>query len=209
VHQLQHDRGEHPARQRGAVQDWRSCGRLRAGHPGYRVRVVDEHDQPLGPGQVGELVCRTDAPWTLNAGYLGRPEATAEAWRNGWFHTGDAFRYDEQGNYFFVDRAKDAIRRRGENVSSFEVEREVLDHPDVSACAAIGVPSELGEEDIKVFVVRRAGAEIDETGLIAHVAAKAASFMVPRYVEFLESLPMTEGTNRVRKAELRDRERRR
>ncbi|MDF6046141.1 AMP-binding protein [Streptomyces sp. JH14] len=191
-----------------SVEDWRSCGQVRSGHPGYRVRVVDEHDQPLGPGQVGELVCRTDVPWTLNAGYLGRPDATAEAWRNGWFHTGDAFRYDDHGRFYFVDRAKDAIRRRGENVSSFEVEREVLDHPDVTGCAAIGVPSELSEEDIKVFVVRRAGAEVDEAGLIAHVAAKAASFMVPRYVEFLESLPMTEGTNRVKKAELRDRERR-
>ncbi len=191
-----------------SVEDWRSCGRVRPGYPGYELRIVDSDDHPLGPGEVGELVCRTGVPWTLNAGYLGRPDATALAWRNGWFHTGDAFRCDEHGNFFFVDRAKDAIRRRGENVSSFEVEREVLDHPDVLACAAIGVPSELGEEDIKVFVVRRPGAAVDETGLIAHVASRAASFMVPRYVEFLESLPMTDGTNRVKKAELRDRERR-
>ena len=192
-----------------SVDDWRSCGHLRSGPPGYRLRVVDEHDRPLGPGEVGELVCRTDEPWAMNAGYLGRPEDTATAWRNGWFHTGDAFRYDEEGRFFFVDRAKDAIRRRGENVSSFEVEREVADHPDVVQCAAIGVPSELGEEDIKVFVVARPGSALSAEAVIAHVATRAASFMVPRYVDFLEALPMTEGTNRVRKAELRELDRRR
>ncbi|MDF6046143.1 AMP-binding protein [Streptomyces sp. JH14] len=184
-------------------EDWRSCGRVRPGYPGYELRIVDADDNPLGPGEVGELVCRTDAPWTLNAGYLGRPDATAEAWRNGWFHTGDAFRYDEQGQFYFVDRTKDAIRRRGENVSSFEVEREVLDHPDVIDCAAIGVPSELSEEDIKVFVVKRPGSELTEALLAEHVREKAASFMVPQYIEFLDALPVTEATNKVKKSELR------
>jgi crotonobetaine/carnitine-CoA ligase len=186
-----------------SIGDWRSCGEVRIGHPGYQVRVVDEHDYPLGPGEVGELVCRTDAPWALNAGYHGRPKETSAAWRNGWFHTGDAFRYDEQGRFYFVDRAKDAIRRRGENVSSFEVEREILDHPNVVNCAAIGVPSELGEEDIKVYVVKRPGSDLTEAAVIEYAASKAASFMVPRFVEFVDSLPMTEGTNRVKKAELR------
>lgn len=198
-----------PIRTGWAIDDWRSCGEVRTGPPGYQVRVVDEHDHPLGPGQVGELVCRTESPWAMNAGYFGRPAETAAAWRNGWFHTGDAFRYDEQGRYYFVDRAKDAIRRRGENVSSIEVEQEVLDHPDVIACAAIGVASELGEEDIKVFVVTRTGSEVTEAALLDYVAAKAASFMVPRYVEFVDSLPRTEGTDKVKKAELRERERRR
>ncbi|MGN6722923.1 MAG: AMP-binding protein [Marmoricola sp.] len=191
------------------IRDWRSCGKVRPGYPYYELRVVDADDNPLGPGEVGELVCRTGAPWTMNAGYLGRPDETAAAWRNGWFHTGDAFRYDDEGYFYFVDRTKDAIRRRGENVSSFEVEREVLDHPDVLDCAAIGVPSEVSEEDIKVFVVKRSGSALTEAMVIEHVASKAANFMVPRYVEFLAELPVTEGTNKVRKAELRSLEARR
>ena len=187
------------------VDDWRSCGRVRPGPPGYELRLVDTEDHPVAPGVVGELVCRTSTPWTMNAGYLGRPEETAHAWRNGWFHTGDAFRADAEGRYYFVDRLKDSIRRRGENISSFEVEREVLGHPDVLECAAIGVPAELGEEEIKVFVVRRAGSSLTEDELIAHVRERAAGFMVPRYVEFLDALPRTEATQKVRKGELRDR----
>ena len=185
------------------IDDPRSCGKARLGPPGYELRLVDENDYPVEVGEVGELVCRTDVPWSLNAGYFGRPQQTAEAWRNGWFHTGDAFRCDEQGRYYFVDRMKDAIRRRGENVSSFEVEREVSDHPDVVECAAIGVPAALGEEDIKVFVVTTPGSELTEAALIEHVAAKAASFMVPSHVEFVDELPKTQATERVKKAELR------
>ena len=83
---------------------------------------MDEWDQPVATGAVGELIVRTSAPWTVNAGYLNNPEATAAAWRNGWFHTGDAFSRDEDGNFYFRDRIKDCIRRRGENISSFEVE---------------------------------------------------------------------------------------
>ncbi|MBN9035834.1 MAG: AMP-binding protein [Rhizobiales bacterium] len=187
------------------IEDWRSCGRLRPGPPGYDIRIVDEHDNPVGPGVVGELVCRTDTPWALNAGYLGRPAETAAAWRNGWFHTGDAFRVDENGLYYFVDRIKDAIRRRGENISSFEIEQEVLAHPDVAECAAIGVPSELGEEDIKVFVVARPGASLTAEAVIAFVRSRSADFMVPRFVELIPELPRTEATQKVRKNELRAR----
>jgi len=186
------------------VEDPRSCGRVRVGPPGYELRLVDDNDWEVEPGQVGELVCRTEEPWTLNAGYFGRPEQTAAAWRNGWFHTGDAFRRDDAGRYYFVDRIKDAIRRRGENVSSFEVEREVRDHPEVVDCAAIGVPSPLGEEDIKLFAVTVADSTLTEADVIAHVAAKAPSFMVPTFVEFVPDLPRTQATERVRKAELRD-----
>lgn len=188
------------------IDDWRSCGKVRPGPPGYEVRLVDERDIPVAEGEVGELVCRTEEPWAMNAGYLGQPEETATAWRNGWFHTGDAFRMDAGGRYYFVDRIKDAIRRRGENVSSFEIEREVLDHPDVNECAAIGVRSELGEEDIKVFVVRRPGSDLTAAALLEHMRARCADFMVPRYVQFLEELPRTEATQKVKKSELRARE---
>jgi crotonobetaine/carnitine-CoA ligase len=187
------------------IEDWRSCGRVRSGPPGYELRIVDEHDNPVSPGVVGELVCRTDTPWALNAGYLGQPAETAAAWRNGWFHTGDAFRADEDGLYYFVDRIKDAIRRRGENISSYEIEQEVLAHPDVAECAAIGVPSEMGEEDIKVFVVARPGSALTEEAVIAFVHSRSAGFMVPRFVEFIAELPRTEGTQKVRKSELRAR----
>jgi crotonobetaine/carnitine-CoA ligase len=129
-----------------------TCGKPR---PGIEVRVVDEYDQIVPPGTVGELIIRTDRPWSMNSGYYKNPEATAIAWRNGWFHTGDAFRYDEDNNFFFVDRVKDSIRRRGENISSFEVESEVSMYPDVVDVAAIPVPSEFSEDEVMIVVSAR------------------------------------------------------
>ena len=105
----------------------------------YELRLVDENDIPVPPGTPGELVARHTLPWTINSGYKNMPAATAEAWRNGWFHTGDQFTQDEHGNFYFLDRIKDVIRRRGENISSFEVETEVLAHPLVKDVAAIAV----------------------------------------------------------------------
>ena len=105
-----------------------TCGTVR---PHVDVRLVDENDCEVPAGTVGEMIVRTDRPWAMMHGYYNNPEATARAWRNGWFHTGDAFRRDEAGSFFFIDRIKDAIRRRGENISSFEVEAEIVAHPDV------------------------------------------------------------------------------
>jgi crotonobetaine/carnitine-CoA ligase len=177
----------------------RTCGRPRAG---YDVRIVDEHDLPLGPGEFGEIVVRSDTPWTMNLGYLHQPEKSAEAWRHGWFHTGDGGMYDEDGNFYFADRIKDAIRRRGENVSSMEVEAEVLAHPAVAECAAIGVPSPLGEEDIAVLVVARPEHEVDPAGLWDFLEERMPRFMLPRYVRIVDALPKTV-TQKVRKVELR------
>ena len=177
----------------------RSCGRL---GPGYEARLVDEHDCAVPSGELGELIVRSDEPWTLNLGYVGLPEESMKAWRNGWFHTGDVFRVDADGNFYFVDRLKDAIRRRGENISSFEVEAIVNSHPDVVESAAVAVPSDLGEDDVKVVVVRRPGADIDETGLIEFLIPLMPRFMIPRYVEFVDTLPKTP-TDRVQKALLR------
>ena len=181
-----------------------SCGKLRTGWAGYEVRIVDEHDEPLGPGEVGELVVRTREPWVINRGYYGMPDATAAAWRNGWFHTGDGFRYDEEGNYYFVDRIKDAIRRRGENISSFEVEALVSQHPDVMESAAVAVPSEYLEDDVKICVVLRDGATVTHDELITFLVPRMPKFMVPRYVEFVDALPKTEATLRTQKVKLRD-----
>jgi crotonobetaine/carnitine-CoA ligase len=138
-------------------------------------------------------------------GYFGRPEASAAAWRNGWFHTGDVFRRDGEGNLYFVDRLKDALRRRGENVSSFEVEAMVNAHPDVLQCAAIGVPSEFGEDEIKICVIARPGVALEPATLLEELATRMPRFMVPRYVEFVTELPRTEATLRVQKARLRER----
>jgi crotonobetaine/carnitine-CoA ligase len=181
------------------MPNYRSCGRPR---PGYQVRVVDEHDVPVGPGEFGEFIVRSDTPWTMNVGYLNQPEQTAVAWRHGWFHTGDGGTYDEDGNFYFGDRIKDAIRRRGENISSMEVEIEVLAHQDVAECAAIGVPSAIGEEDVAVLVVPRAGATVDPAKLLDFLTPRMPKFMLPRYVRVVESLPRTV-TQKVRKAELR------
>ncbi|WP_372013114.1 AMP-binding protein [Tistrella mobilis] len=172
-----------------------SCGRPR---DGVEVRLVDAHDRAVAPGEVGELVIRTDLPWQMNHGYSGNPEATAAAWRNGWFHTGDAFRVDDQGNWFFVDRFKDSIRRRGENVSSFEVEAEICAHPAVREAAVVAVPAADSEDEILVALSLAEGASLEPAALIDHLRPRMAHFMIPRYVRMLADLPKTP-TNKVEK----------
>ena len=181
------------------VKDPQSCGRVREG---FECRVVDSNDCEVPPGEIGELVVRSREPWTLMAGYYKRPEATAEAWRNLWFHTGDLFRMDEEGNFYYLDRIKDSIRRRGENISSLEVEREVDDYPGVLECAVVGVPSELGEEEVKVTLVSGEPA-VEPRALIEFLEQRLPAFMIPRYVEILSELPKT-ATEKVRKELLRE-----
>lgn len=165
-----------------------SCGRATEG---FEVRIHDEDGNPVRPDTPGEIVIRPAHPSTILDGYFGMPEATNEAFRNLWFHSGDAGRMDHDGNLFFIGRQKEAIRRRGENISAFEVEEALLLHPDVLECAAIGVPSDLTEEEVKVCVVRRASSHLDAEALIAHAERTLARFQVPRYVEFVEQLPKT------------------
>ncbi len=184
--------------------NWQSCGRALAEAP-VEVAVVDEHDFPVGPGEMGEMIVRPTSPWTLNLGYLNMPEATVRAWRNGWYHTGDAFTYDEEGEYYFVDRAKDYIRRRGENISSFEVEQAVCSFPAATQAAAVAVPSEVGEDEVMVFVVADPAESLDPGALIDFLTARVPKFALPRYVEVLDALPSTQATFRVQKAKLRDR----
>jgi crotonobetaine/carnitine-CoA ligase len=176
-----------------------SCGRVREG---IEARVVDDHDRELPHGEVGELIVRTDAPWSMMHGYHRAPEATAAAWRNGWFHTGDAFRRDHEGNYFFVDRLKDTIRRRGENISSFEVEAELCAHPAIKEAAAYAVPSDLGEDEVMAALALQPGATLELAELIAFLAERMAHFMVPRYLRVLPELPKTP-TQKVQKHLLR------
>jgi crotonobetaine/carnitine-CoA ligase len=165
-----------------------TCGKVRSG---VEVRVVDENDCEVAPGVTGELVVRADRPWSLNHGYYRNPEATATAWRNGWFHTGDGFRYDEEGYFYFVDRIKDAIRRRGENISSFEVENEITAFPSVREAAAVAVPSDLGEDEVMVVVSAVEGGEVDPYELFEFLQPRMAHFMLPRFIRVIAELPKT------------------
>ncbi|MGA8115527.1 MAG: AMP-binding protein [Actinocatenispora sp.] len=182
--------------------EWRvgSCGT--AHEERFQVAVVDDQDRELGPGQPGELVLRPRQPYVLTTGYYGAPEATAECFRNMWFHTGDRVWRDEDGYYYFLDRMKDAIRRRGENISAFDLECEINTHPAVLECAAIGIPSELEDEDVKIAVVLRPGSLLQAPELLAFCVERLPRFMVPRYVEFVDELPRTP-TDKVAKYRLR------
>lgn len=171
--------------------------------PGVECRVVDDNDCETPVGEVGELIIRADCPWTMNHGYYKNAEATAKAWRNGWFHTGDGFRKDADGNFYFVDRMKDAIRRRGENISSFEVETEVLAHPAVQECAAVAVKSDVSEDEVMIVVAPAPGKTVDPKELIEFLIPRMAHFMVPRFVRIVDALPKTP-TEKVQKVLLRD-----
>jgi crotonobetaine/carnitine-CoA ligase len=184
--------------------DVRRVGSVGKPVPGLEVQLVDADDLPVPTGEIGELVLRPREPDTIMSGYWNKPEATLAAWRNLWFHTGDRMRADEDGYLYYVGRLKDSIRRRGENVSAWEVELAMGRHPHVLDAAAIGVPSELGEEDVAALVVPREGCRIDPEELHAFLSADLPRFAVPRYIEVVESLPKTP-TERVNKDLVRTR----
>lgn len=175
-----------------------------AGRPvsGFDIRIVDEHDGDVPVGGVGELVVRSSEPWILATEYHRNPEASLRLFRNLWLHTGDAFRKDANENYFFVDRIKDYIRRRGENISSFEVEREVNAHPAVLECAAVAVKSASTEDDLKVVVVLKQGATLEPEALREFLRPRLPRFMVPDVVEVIAELPKTP-TGKIQKHLLR------
>jgi len=173
----------------------------------FEIRLADpETDEPVAEGEVGELLVRHKVPGTISNGYLGMPEKTVETWRNLWFHTGDALRRDAEGWYYFVDRVKDALRRRGENISSFEVESVVRTHAAIAECAVIGVPADeqAGENEVMACVIVNDGETLDYDDLIAWCEVRMATFMVPRYIEVMEALPQTP-SEKIRKKELRER----
>jgi crotonobetaine/carnitine-CoA ligase len=173
-------------------------------NPDFEVRIVDEEDIDVAPGVVGEVVCRPSSPHVMFEGYDGRADATLQQLRNLWFHTGDLGRVDDEGNFYYADRRKDAMRRRGENISSFEVEQAILRHPAVAEVAAIGVPSELGEDDVMVLAVAKPGAEIDIESFMDFCCERLPYFAVPRYVELLDELPKN-AVGRILKHVLRER----
>lgn len=171
-------------------------GAVRVGSVGtplgfVEAEVVDDEDRPVPDGTRGELVVRPRAPFTMYLGYLNKPEQTVGAWRNLWFHTGDYVTRDADGYYYFVDRKKDVIRRRGENLAPYDVERVLNAHPAVLESVVVGVPSPLGEEDVKAFVRSRPGEAVDAEALFRFCADRLPFFMVPRFLEFVEEIPKT------------------
>jgi crotonobetaine/carnitine-CoA ligase len=178
-----------------------SCGRA---IPQYEVRLFDEWGVQVGIDDVGEIVIRPNEPSLMSDGYYGMPATTLESRRDLWFHTGDLARRDADGYFYFVGRRTDSIRRRGENISAFEVEEVVKLHPSVLDAAAFGVPSDLTEDDVMVAVVARSGHSVDPPELIAFCIERMAGHMVPRYVDVDEALPRTP-TEKVEKSLLRER----
>ena len=169
----------------------------------FDVMIVDDEDNELPPGQAGEIVVRPRKPLVMFEGYWKRPEDTLKLYRNMWFHTGDIGKFDEEGFFYFVDRKKDYLRRRGENISSFEMESTFRQHPAIEDVAVHGVKSEMTEEDVKVTAVLRPGAALDEEELCRWSVDHVPYFAVPRYIEFRRELPKSP-LGRILKYQLRD-----
>lgn len=177
-----------------------SAGKADTEH--FDVRIFDQDDNELPAGEVGEVVVRGRRPHTMFEGYWGNSEATQKVMRNQWFHTGDLGRFDEDGYFYFVDRAKDYLRRRGENISSYEVESAIATHPDVLEAAVIAVPSDLGEDEVQAVVVLRPGSSLTYEALSAHCIERIPYFAVPRYFQLVGDLPRTP-SGKVMKNQLR------
>lgn len=178
-----------------------SCGKVLEDL--FEAKLVDDDDLEVPIGSIGEIVVRPKVPFVMMSEYYKMPEKTLEAFRNLWFHTGDYARRDEEGYFYFVDRKKDAIRRRGENISSFEVEKVINSHPKVLESAVFAVPAELGEDEVKANIVLKSGATLTPEEVIHFCNERMAYFAVPRYLEFVPGLPKTP-TNRVEKYRLRE-----
>jgi len=186
---------------RGPDDDYRpgSCGRV---SQYYEVVILDERDNAVPSGTVGQIAVRPRRPFMLGSGYIGTPERTVESWRNLWLHTGDTGRIDADGWCWFEDRASDSMRRRGENISSQEVENLAIKHPAVAEAAAVAVASSLGEDEVWLLVTLRDGFKLEYTDLLAHCARTMPYFMIPRYFEIVTDFPRTP-TAKVEKYRLR------
>jgi crotonobetaine/carnitine-CoA ligase len=171
---------------------------------GFDARVVDDESHDVPDGTAGELVVRSDEPLAFAGQYFAMPDKSSEAWRDGWFHTGDRVVRQPDGYFRFVDRLKDAIRRRGENISSFEVEQVLLSHPAVANAAAFPVRSPLAEDEVMAALILHPGKKLAEAELIAFCEPRLPYFAVPRYLEFMTDLPATE-SGKVQKYKLRER----
>jgi crotonobetaine/carnitine-CoA ligase len=177
----------------------KSCGRV---SPYYEVQIVDEHDNPVPVGMSGEIVVRPKLPFLVGSGYINMPDRTVKAWKNLWLHSGDRGHCDANGWFYFDDRASDSMRRRGENISSFEVEVLIGKHPAVSEAVAVAAPSEVGEDEVWALVILREQHTVEPVDLLKHCAAHMPYFMVPRYFDIVKDVPRT-STAKVEKYKLR------
>ncbi|MFZ5632286.1 MAG: AMP-binding protein [Bacillota bacterium] len=177
-----------------------SCGMV---GPHVEVKIMDDYGRFLPVGKVGEIVIRPRIPWTIFLEYYGMPDQTVNAFRGLWFHTGDAGYFDENGYLYFVDRLKDAIRRKGENISSYEVEQILLKNPKVLEAAVIPAPSEVGEDEVMAVVVPRPGESIEPGEVIAFCTENMPRFWIPRFIRVTGGLPRTP-TGRIEKFKLRE-----
>ena len=177
-----------------------ACGKTITG---WDVRIVDDDDNECEPNSLGEFIARSNKMFVGTTGYYNKPEATIELFKNGWIHTGDLGRMDEDGHFFFVDRKKQAIRRRGENISSVEGESIISSHDDVLESCVVGVPADVGEEDVKAVVVLKEGRTATEEDLIRWCEPRMAYFAIPRYVAIRDSMPKTP-SERVEKFKLKN-----
>ncbi len=191
-----------PIRAPRELANSRSCGRPVADR--YEVKLVDAAGAEVAAGDAGEAWIRPRERASMMIGYWNRPELTARVWKDGWYRSGDRFTRDAAGNYYFIDRMADAIRRRGENISSVEVENEIAAHPSVLECAVVPVVSENTEQEVMAVVVPREDAALRPEELVEFLAPRVAGFMVPRYVELCDALPKTQ-TGKVEKYRLRER----
>jgi crotonobetaine/carnitine-CoA ligase len=188
----------------GTTSDRQRAGTMGPVFKGFGARVVDSDDNEVADGTPGELLVRADEPYAFATGYFGAPEKTVEAWQNLWFHTGDRVIREADGYFRFVDRIKDAIRRRGENISSFEVEQVLLSHPAVAIAAAFPVRSSLAEDEVMAAVVLHPGQTLTPLELIKYCEPLLPYFALPRFVEFVAALPTTEN-GKVQKYKLTER----
>jgi carnitine-CoA ligase len=177
-----------------------SCGMV---GPHVEVGIMNELGEMLPTGRSGEIVVRPKMPWTIFMEYYGMPEVTVKAFRGLWFHTGDAGYFDEQGYLYFVDRLKDAIRRKGENISSYEVEQILLKHPDIAQAAVVPAKSEFGDDEVMAVVVPNQGANISPESIVSYAKENMPYFWIPRYIRFMDALPAT-ATGRIEKFKLRE-----
>jgi carnitine-CoA ligase len=188
----------------GSTASQRVAGRIGRTAPGITAQVVDDDDVSVPDGSAGELVLRADEPQCFASGYFGMADKTVEAWRNQWVHTGDRVIRHADGTFVFVDRIKDVIRRRGENISAFEVEQVISALPEVEGVAVYPVPSDLAEDEVMAAIVLRAGAVLSAVDLFEACARDLPRHAVPRFVTFVVELPRTEN-GKIQKFKLRER----
>lgn len=184
-------------------------GRGRAGttgelREGFEVKIFDDRDNELPPGEIGEIVIRPTKPYIMFDGYYKSPEETMKCSANWWFHTGDLGKVDADGYYYFCGRKKESIRRGGENISPYEIEKEINEHPVVAESAAFGIADPIMGEEIKVALVLRPGQKVTPEEIIAWCEPRLPKFMIPRYIEFMESLPKS-ASEKVQKVALKER----